>query len=65
MNLTFFDELLHKEMDRREFLLSLGLFVLALTGITGLLRRLRDAAPGRPVAQGFGAGVYGGTKPTH
>ena len=61
----FLDDLLHKEMDRREFLLALGLLLLALTGIGGLLRRLREATSLKPVEQGFGAGVYGGTKPAH
>lgn len=65
MHSTFLDDLLQKKMDRREFLLALGLLLLALTGIAGLLRRLREATTGKSVTQGFGAGVYGGTRTTH
>lgn len=63
MPIALFDQLLSKEMTRREFLLHLGFLVLAITGITGLLKTASNPnllTTNRPVSTGFGAGPYGG-----
>lgn len=62
MKLAIFDELLTKEMTRKEFLLHVGLLLLMITGITGLLKTLSNP---HLIAQNstkkhFGSGAYGG-----
>lgn len=42
MKLPVCNELLSKEMTRKEFLLHLGILALAVTGISGLLKTLSD-----------------------
>lgn len=51
--------LLEKEMDRREFLRHVGIGLVALTGVSGLLKALNGASTPRRSA-GYGASVYGG-----
>lgn len=62
-----FQDLLQTEMDRREFLAYLGATLLAVVGISGLLRSLtnptllRPSWPGQaPSSNGYGGGTYGG-----
>lgn len=51
-------QLLETEMDRKEFILYMGLILLTLTGITGALKNISTLA--RPKSQkGFGGGPYG------
>lgn len=40
--LPVLDELLNKEMDRRDFLVHVGMAVLALVGVTAVLKRLNN-----------------------
>lgn len=50
-------------MTRREFLLHLGFLILAITGITGLLKTVSNPnllTANKKVSTGFGAGPYGG-----
>lgn len=63
MPVVLFDQLLSKEMTRREFLLHLGFLILAITGITGLLKTVSNPnllTANKKVSTGFGAGPYGG-----
>ena len=63
MQIALFEELLAKEMTRKEFLLHLGLLLLTITGITGLLRTVSNPnllSKHKSVASGFGSGPYGG-----
>lgn len=52
-------------MNRREFLLSLGVITLAVTGISGILKTLKDPKllgyKSTKSKQGFGSSPYGGT----
>lgn len=63
MPIALFDQLLSKEMTRREFLLHLGFLMLAITGIMGLLKTVSNPnllTTNKKVSSGFGAGPYGG-----
>ena len=53
-------QLLSKEMDRREFLAHVGAGVLAVVGITGLLKNLNDFRGKNHVSSGYGSSIYGG-----
>lgn len=53
------DELLEKEMDRKEFLRHAGAAALALVGIAGLLKSFNDMTH-KSVSSGYGSGAYGG-----
>lgn len=51
-------ELYTKEVDRKEFILTLGVILLTLTGISGILKNLSNLL-GNKQERGFGAGPYG------
>jgi len=55
---------LNKKMDRREFLLFMGMFFLTIFGITNLLTSLSELnqTGNNTKVKGFGSGPYGGTK---
>lgn len=57
-------EVLNKEVTRREFLMQVGVTLLAVVGITGLLRNFRDSLgvnrPRRQSLQGYGVSTYSG-----
>lgn len=56
-----FRELLNKQMDRREFLLHIGALLLAVFGISALLRTLSDPDPFKKKDRlGYGSSGYGG-----
>lgn len=61
MNLKPIQQLLETEMDRKEFLTYVGASVLAVIGISGILKSLAPPAnPGkRNVSSGYGGSVYG------
>ena len=62
------DTLLHKDMDRKNFLKHVGLGFAALTGLAGLLKSLNnlDSNQAQTVASyGYGGGAYGGTPQHH
>ena len=52
------NQLLEKEVDRKEFLLYAGLILLAVTGISGVLKNISSVTQGKQ-HNGFGAGPYG------
>lgn len=55
------DDLLGKEVDRKEFLKHVGIGVVAMTGVLGVLKALNLV--GMPnSAQGYGSSIYGGKK---
>lgn len=65
MILPTFTTVLAKEMNRREFLIHIGLLLLVLTGISGLLRTLSNPnllSTHKQVSSGFGSGAYGGAR---
>ncbi len=53
--------LLEKKMDRAGFLKHVGIGVLAVTGVTGVLRALGIAQPSGG-AHSYGTSPYGGIK---
>lgn len=56
-NLT---SLLEREMDRREFIILIGTLLLAVTGISGLLRSTSHVLePVKKTSKGFGSRGYG------
>jgi hypothetical protein len=62
MQIKLFNELLSKEMTRKEFLLHVGLLALMITGISGLLKTLADPhllTNNSKPKSGFGSGPYG------
>lgn len=52
-------QLLEKQVDRKDFLKHLGFGVVALTGVTALTKSMNGFGS-RQQTSGFGAGVYGG-----
>lgn len=63
MRFDSFTQLLSKRLTRKEFLLHLGLLLLALTGISALLNTLSNSNltdKQQKTARRFGAGPYGG-----
>lgn len=59
MPLPLLNDLLDKEMDRKEFLVRTGAAVLAIVGVAGVLKSFHDA-DSQSASQGYGAGAYGG-----
>lgn len=61
MHLGLFSELLSKEMTRKQFLLHVGILLLAITGISTLLKTISDPhlTSASKVRSGFGGGPYG------
>lgn len=56
-----FNELLNKEMTRKEFLQHVGGAVLVMLGISGLIKALLGTQ--KPSASyGYGSSAYGGAK---
>lgn len=53
-------QLLEKQVDRKDFLKHLGFGVVALTGVTALTKSMNGFGGPRQQTSGFGAGVYGG-----
>jgi len=61
------DELLQKEMDRKDFLKHVGVAMVAMTGVSALVRSLTQhplAGQQNQVSQmqGYGSMPYGGSK---
>lgn len=54
------DEVLHKEMTRKEFLATLGFGIATLFGFATILRFLFGKQHNGSVNLGYGASVYGG-----
>jgi len=58
-----FDHILQRKMTRKEFLITLGLALLSLIGISALIEMLGKNQPKKGFAElsaGFGFGTYGG-----
>lgn len=58
-----FDHILQRKMTRKEFLITLGLALLSLMGISALIEMLGKNQPKKGLAEltaGFGYGTYGG-----
>lgn len=62
MNLANLQTILKQKMTRKEFLVTLGVLVIALIGISGLIEKITKT---QPLAQAskpkrdFGSGAYG------
>lgn len=56
--------LLQKEMDRKDFLKHIGIGIIALSGLSAVLRTLvQQPTASKSVQQvGYGGSAYGGTK---
>ena len=60
-------QLLQKEMDRKDFLKHVGIGVIALTGLSAVLKTLiQQPTASKSASQaGYGGSAYGGTKTDH
>ena len=62
-----FAELLEKEMDRKDFLLHIGIILLAITGLPSLLKSLKQHPPSAQTipqaTQLVQSRAYGGARP--
>lgn len=56
------DNLLQKQMDRRDFLKHVGIGFVALTGVAALVKTLNTFSGNKVRTNGYGAQVYGGNK---
>ena len=60
------EDIMHKEMSRKEFLATLGFGIASLFGFSTVLRFLfgkgQQAHNGRIANQGYGSSTYGGDK---
>ena len=54
------EQLLQKQMDRKDFMKHAGIALLALSGIAGLLKTLLHTSTQASV--GYGGSAYGGQK---
>lgn len=55
------DELLQKDMDRREFLQHIGAGILTVVGVAGLINALTDTSKHQTKSTGgYGMSSYGG-----
>jgi hypothetical protein len=61
MNINNFTTLLQQEMTRKEFLLYIGAVLIALTGLSGLIRTISNPYSAK-LSPTFGNGPYGGRK---
>lgn len=53
-------QILHKPMSRREFLVTIGFGLATLVGLAGLLQLLGKRNPWQAQSSGYGASSYGG-----
>lgn len=53
------EQLLSKQVDRKEFLTHVGAAGLGIIGVTGLLKALNDSQS-KPHSSGYGSSPYGG-----
>lgn len=65
---TELNVLLNKKMDRKDFLRHAAIGVVAVTGLSAILRTVvpspaqKQKTVGAAAPQGYGSSVYGGTK---
>lgn len=62
MNSKLLENVMQKELSRREFLSYIGAGILAVIGVTGLLKSLGLHTPQPKSTMGYGGGAYGGQK---
>jgi hypothetical protein len=55
------DEVLHKDMTRKEFLATLGFGIASLFGFATVIRFLLGKQHGGSVNMGYGSSTYGGS----
>jgi hypothetical protein len=58
--MQLFDDLMKKELDRKEFLAHLGLGVVALVGLSGVAKQVFPQASSTRSKGGYGSSSYGG-----
>ncbi|HYG84064.1 MAG TPA: twin-arginine translocation signal domain-containing protein [Verrucomicrobiae bacterium] len=58
-----FEQLLRKDMDRRDFLKHVGIGFAAILGITAMLKTLSSVMSPGPESIGYGSSTYGGVRP--
>lgn len=56
------DEVMNKEMTRKEFLATLGFGVASIMGFSTVLKFLFGRGSQQQVSAGYGASAYGGRK---
>jgi hypothetical protein len=59
---TRLNDLLQREVDRKQFLIESSLAVLSLVGLGGIIRLLSSS---EPRTSGYGASSYGGSTDNH
>lgn len=59
---TEIDALLGQKMDRKDFLRNVGIGLVAVTGLTTILRTLAPAQRSQQATMGYGGSAYGGAK---
>ena len=59
---TPLNELMQKEVNRREFLVMLGFGVASVVGLSTFLRMLGHKSPLQRYGAGYGSSAYGGGK---
>jgi len=64
MNTKPIKQLMAKNMDRKEFLVHVGVGAMAVIGITGLLKTLNAFSTHSKVDSGYGSSAYGGVSRT-
>lgn len=57
------NQLMEKEMDRRDFLKHVGVGFLALTGVMAIVKTLNTMNGNSQTTVGYGGGSYGGSTP--
>jgi len=58
MTIKPLNQLLEKEVDRKEFLVYAGVLLLTVTGVSGVLKNVSAITNGK-TEKGFGGGPYG------
>lgn len=59
MKIQAVNQLLEKEVSRKEFLKSAGIILLSIVGVTGMLKAISSLGENKQQKQGFGKGPYG------
>lgn len=55
-----FEALLNKKMTRKGFVTQVGIEILALTGVTGAVKKINNLGVSEKQSVGFGSGAYSG-----
>ena len=58
MHMKNFNELMKKELNRKEFILYSGVFILTVTGVSAILKNTFGISLSK-TEKGFGGGPYG------